>query len=159
MRFQKTFQRQKGGTPASVPAIGSDAAPTTTPPQDATTNLLSCRLRDINGWPVQRIVVGWNSANAVTPTPFNADLYFWEDASQCWYKINDTPLSLKPAQLYVFDTFAVSEPPPTQAFSNQPGSPSQAGSMDVMLVVSDPGAQVNGLYTFVMSPDVTTVGT
>jgi hypothetical protein len=159
MRFPVTFSRRKGGV-APPPLVGSDAAPTTQAPSENTSdNLLTCRLRDVNGWPVQRIAVCWSSADAVTPTPFNADLYFWEDASSHWYKVNDAPLSLKPNQLFFFDTVTICDPAPRSKTLLSSGSYAEAGSMEVLLVVSDPGAQVAGTYVFAMGPDLTTVGT
>jgi hypothetical protein len=160
MRFPKTFKRQKGGS-SGDPALGSDTPPTTTPPSEAVSdNLLTCRLRDVNGWPVQRIGVCWNTT-AGSPTPLNGDLYFWEDATGHWYKINDAPLSLKPAQLFFFDTVTIGEPAPLtkNLLAAGGGSYAEAGSMEVMLVLTDPGAQVAGVFNVAMGPDLTTVGT
>ncbi len=160
MRFPKTFKRQKGG--ASVdPALGSDTVPTVAAPSEAASdNLLTCRLRDVNGWPVQRIAICWNTI-AATPTALNGDLYFWEDATAHWYKINDTVLSLKPAQLFFFDTVTIGEPAPLakNLLGAGLGSYADAGSMEVMLVLTDPGAQVSGVFNIAMGPDLTTVGT
>jgi hypothetical protein len=156
MRFPLTFRRQKGSA-STDPALGSDSAPTTTPPGKSD-NLLQCKIRDVNGWPVQRIAVCWTTS-AGSPTALNGDLYFWEAATAAWYKINDTSLSLKPNQLFFFDVVSISEPTPVTSTLGQPGSPAQAGSIDVMLVLSDPGAQVSGVFNVAMGPDLTTVGT
>jgi hypothetical protein len=160
MRFPKSFSRRKGGA-GSVPVLGTDAAPTITPPSEvASDNVMTCKIRDINGWPVQRVGVCWSSPDAVTPTALNMDLYFWEDTTTHWYKINDTPLSVKPAQLFFFDTVTISEPTVrSKDMLSAIGASSQAGAMEVMLVVTDPGAQVNGTYNIAMGPDLTTVGT
>lgn len=162
MRFPLSFQRQKGVAGSAIPAIGSDAAPTSTavlqgtPPNAQQDNLLDCKLSDINGWPVQRIVVAWSCTGA-NPVALNGDLYFWEELTARWYKINDAALSLKPNQLFVFDTFAIATPVINTA--GLPTGKAQAGGMQVQLVVADPGAAVNGTYTFVLGPDTTTVGT
>jgi hypothetical protein len=158
MRFPKFFTRQKGGA-STDPALGSDAAPTNIPPSEAaSSNLLTCKIRDINGWPVQRIAVCWTST-AGALVALNGDLYFWEDSLQYWFKVNDVALSLKPNQLFFFDTVTIGEPTPTTKSLTSPGSPAQAGSMEVMLVVTDPGAAVNGVYQVAFGPDLTTVGT
>jgi hypothetical protein len=164
MRFPTLFQRQKGVGGSALLAIGADPAPTSTtilqgtPPNAQQNNVLACKMADLNGWPVQRIVVAW-SCDGAAPVALNGDLFFWEDRSARWYKINDTALSLKPNQLFVFDTFCICAQAPLQAGLGNPNSSANAGSMEIMLVVSDPGAAVNGTYTFVMGPDVTTVGT
>lgn len=163
MRFPVTFQRQKGGTPANVPAIGTDTDPRTVgPPQVAPTpkltNVLFTKIRDANGWPVQRIAACFTTT-AANPTALNASFFLYESATGAWYLINSTPLSMTPGVLYFVDCIAVSEPSPTTSQLGKPGSPAQAGSLEVMMVVSDPGSQVNGLFTFAMGPDLTTVGT
>jgi hypothetical protein len=158
MRFPVTFTRRKVVAGPS-PLVGSDAAPTTTAPSAKADNILFCGLRDCNGWPVQRIAICWSSPDAVTPTPFNVDAYFWETATGHWYKINDAALSVKPNQLFFFDTVTISAPTATNSTINQAGSPSQPGGMEIFIVVSDPGAQVNGTYNFAVGGDLTTVGT
>jgi hypothetical protein len=156
MRFPATFRRQKGGASAD-PALGSDSAPTTTPPSSQD-NVLACKIRDINGWPVQRIAVCWTSTGGGL-VPINGDLYFWEAATQHWYKINDAPLSLKPNQLFFFDVVSISDPPITGAALKASGSSGQAGALQVQLVLTDPGAAAAVTYVVAMGPDLTTVGT
>jgi hypothetical protein len=196
MRFPLTFQRRKGGS-GSVPVIGGsqDAAPVSTPPSAKADNILFCGLRDVNGWPIQRIAICWTletnsytlaaagtappavtlsgttsgrpavtieiditltgirgvatfqwllngvvqqtgqltaatfalgttgltanfpagtytndnvyTSSPTVPTAFNVDAYFWEAATGRWYKINDTALSVKPNQLFFFDTVTI----------------------------------------------------
>jgi hypothetical protein len=160
MRFPVSFFRNKGGGKGT--AIGSDSAPTTVMPGEgggqATDCILACKRQDINGWPVQRIAVVWTTT-AGSPVALNGSLYFWEDATQHWYLINATPLSMPPNQVVFFDIVTVAEPPPNAATLAQPGSPSQAGGIQVFLLVADPGTAVNGTYMFAMAPDLSTVGT
>lgn len=160
MRFHKTFSRQKGGA-TPPPALGGDAVPTTVAPTASADNVMSCKVRDIAGWPVQRIVVGWTTV-AANPVALNADLYIWEKATSHWYKLNDTALSVKPNQLAYFDVAGLIEPMSNSknvlgTSGQSPQATSQ--SIDVMLVMSDPGAAVNGTYIIGMGPDLTTVGT
>ena len=157
MRFPTVFKREKGAA-SSDPALGSDAAPTTTPAKANADNVVFCALRDLNGWPCQRIAFCWTTT-ASTPTAMNFDAYFWEDATAHWYKINDTAISAKVNQLYFFDTVTILEQRATNAMLSNPGSPAQAGGMAVMLVMTDPGAQVTGVFTVAAGPDLTTVGT
>lgn len=154
MRFLQTFRRQKGAA-STDPLLGSDAVPTTKAPVQNTDNLLTAKFRDINGWPVQRIGVCWTT-QAANPVALNGDMYFWEEALQHWIKINDTALSMKPNQIFFFDIMTVSDPTPT---TSTLGVIASAGSIEVFLVVSDPGTAVNGVYTFALAPDLTTVGT
>jgi hypothetical protein len=158
VRFHKTFTRQKG-VAGTIPAIGSDAVPTATAPtmQD---NVMSCRVRDIAGWPTQRIVVGWTT-NGVTPVALNGSLYIWEEAIGYWFLINATPLSIPPNQLVFFDVVGMIEQVASKAnvLGTATGGSATGQSIDVMLVVADPGAAVNGTYQIGMGPDLTTVGT
>jgi hypothetical protein len=160
MRFPVMFRREKGGA-SSDPALGSDSDPRTTqkPPVAGTDNLLTCKLRDPNGWPTQRICIAWTTT-AAAPTALNANLFFWEDRSLAWYLINSAPVSMSEGQLYFFDTCTILEPTPLGSSLTSPNSnPPSAGSMELLLVLSDPGAQVNGVFVVVMGPDMTTVGT
>jgi hypothetical protein len=246
MRFPTVFKRQKGSA-SSDPVLGGDSAPTTTAPAATADNVLSCRIRDVNGWPVQRIAVcfsqvgfaytvtsagtnppvvtltgttssllaieidvndvtggtalgqalftwklgGVTQATGVATaahvalgstgvtanfsagpyannnvytshdavTAMNVDAYFWEDETRTWYKINDAALSVKPNQLFFFDTVTVIEPPATAKQLTSSGSAAQAGAMSIMIVPSDPGSQGNGVFQFAAAPDLTTVGT
>jgi hypothetical protein len=157
MRFPTVFKRRKGGV-TSEALLGSDAVPTTVPAAFNTDNVVFCALRDLNGWPCQRIAFCWTTT-AGAPTVMNFDAYFWEDATQHWYKINDAVIAAKVNQLYFFDTATILEQRATGAMLGNPGSPAQAGGMAVLLVMTDPGAQVNGVFTVAAGPDLTTVGT
>jgi hypothetical protein len=158
MRLPVVFTRQKGGS--GSPAIGSDAVPTTAPPTVSNDNVMSCRCRDINALIVQRIVACWTTT-AGAPVALNGSLYQFEKSTQHWYLVNATPLSIPPNQLVFFDVASIAEAPANK--SNVMGSASYgtaatANTIDVMLVVSDPGAAVAGTYTIAMGPDLSTVG-
>ena len=157
MRFPASFKRQKGSA-STDPAIGSDATPTTVAPAASNDNVLTAKLRDINGWPVQRIAVGWTTT-AASPVALNGALYLWEETSGHWYLIQ-SGVSLPPNQLVFFDVCTISEPTPVDRNLYKSSSASNsAGAIEVMLIVTDPGTAVNGVYVFVMGPDLTTVGT
>lgn len=160
MRFPLTFQRQKGG--GTPPVLGGDAMTTAKQqkykdPSLPFDNVLETALRDVNGWPVQRVVAGWWTS-AATPVALNANLYFWEEATGFWFLVNPTPVSMTPGGLYFFDTASIVEPRPTSAQLASPGAAASAGGMTVMLVLSDPGTAVNGIYNVTMGPDMSTVG-
>lgn len=61
MRFPVVFRRQKGSV-TTDPALGSDVAPTTTPPADNADNIVFARQSNINGWPCHRIALCWNQS-------------------------------------------------------------------------------------------------
>ena len=159
MRLPVVFIRQKGG--GTPPAIGSDAVPTTAPPTSANDNVMSCKVRDINGLPIQRIVACWTTT-AGAPVALNGSLYQFEKATQHWYLVNSAPLSIPPNQLVFFDVASIAEAPSNKANvmgTAAAGVSATANTIDVMLVVSDPGAAVAGTYTIAMGPDLSAVGT
>lgn len=154
MRLPVTFQREKGGT--NPPAtLGSDAVPTNAAPTTNNGNVLSCKIRDINGWPVQRIAVAWWTA-AANPIALTGSLYIWDEGMARWFLLNAAPLSMPPNQVSYFDVPAISEPP-SNAKAILAGI-ATSNSIDVMLIVTDPGAAVAGTYTFGMGPDLSNIG-
>lgn len=157
MRFPVLFKREKGSA-STDPALGSDAVPTNAEPTMKNDNVVFCRVRDTNGWPCHRIAFAWHTTGS-TPVALNFDAYLWEDASNRWFKINDAAVSAKPDQLYFFDTATILEQPVSSAGLGSPTSPATSGGMEVMLVATDPGAAVDGVYTIVAGPDMTPVGT
>ena len=163
MRFPVVFSRQKGGA-APPPVLGSDADPTVANPQvqpnnkgQATDCQGSFKIRDINGWPVQRIAVCWTTT-AGAPTPLNADLYVWEQSTAHWYRVNPMTLAMLPNQLYFFDIVSIAESPASGA-QLQAGAAGAAGPIDCFLRITDPGGQVAGTFNIAYGPDITTVGT
>ena len=161
MRFPKSWKRQKGGA-STDPALDT-TAPTTTPPNTTTDNVMSCKFWSINGWPVQRICACW-STTAAAPIALNGSLYVWiedlvingQSTNGHWFLVNDTALAMKPNELYYFDVPAILEPSP---LNSNIANGSSAGSLDCMLLMQDPGAQVNGVFTIAMAPDCSTIGT
>jgi hypothetical protein len=157
MRFPVLFKRQKGSV-STDPALGSDTPPTNVAAAANADNVVFCRIRDVNGWPCHRIAFAWHTTGA-SPVAINFDAYFWEDRSSRWYKINDASISAKPDQLYFFDTATILEQPTSTASISAASSSATAGGMEVMLIATDPGSAVNGVYTIVAGPDMTPVGT
>lgn len=156
MQFQRVFYRYVGsaGAQATV-AMGADAAPTTvfgtpgTPPKDPSAasaanvdNVLSCR----NGGsstpaPVQAVAVAMcGPTGATSPT---ANLYVWDDATEHWYLLTASPVTLPQNEVVEIPVLAPCEGPP--------GSPTQPGS-DYMLVVIANGSPTSGQYSFAMAP-------
>jgi hypothetical protein len=156
VRFHTIFTRQKGGS--GSPAIGSDTTPTTSPPSNQD-NVMACRVRDIAGWPTQRIVVAWTTT-AAAPVALNGSLYMWEEAIGHWFLVNPAPVSLPPNQLVFFDVVGLIELVANKAnvLGTASGQSTTGQSIEVFLQVTDPGAAVAGTYQIGMGPDLTTVG-
>lgn len=159
MRLPVVFYREKGGT--NPPAtLGSDAAPTNAPPSSTNDNVLSCKIRDIVGCIVQRVAVAWWTS-AATPVALNGSLYAWDEGMNRWFLLNATPLSMPPNQVVYFDVPAIAEPPSNAKSvlgTGQNGASATSNTIDVMLIVTDPGAAVNGTYNIGMGPDLSSIG-
>ena len=152
MRFPLMFQRQVGGA-SSDPALGSDTVPThvSGPTEQkllAGKNVLQTRLQNIVGWPVQRVAIGYAYAGVGVAPNLSCDAYVWEDESERWYKVTDTPVTLKPYQLTFIDSPIMIDTP--RAGSSGASSP---GALEVLFIVSNGGAPVNGVYTIVAGGD------
>jgi hypothetical protein len=150
MRFPMSFQRRHGGA-GPIKQFSDDVIPTTTPPGPGNDNVLSCRLWNLNGWPVQRIVVGYVASAGIMDAP-TADLYMWEETLGAWLKLNGSSVTLTQNGVAYFDVPTIAEPAPVQKNLTSPS----AGSLDVMIIIA---ATDDATYTFAMAPDVTTIGT
>jgi hypothetical protein len=147
MYFPTLFTRRVGGS-GSVPLLGSDSAPTAAP-SASMDNVLFTKFSNINGWPVHRVAVVCTAPAA--PVAMPADLYMYEDRTQSWHKINASPVTITPGVVAFFDAVALLDMPNAQ--SNMAGV--QTGSGAYALVVSNPGAEPSGTFTFAMGPDLT----
>jgi hypothetical protein len=152
VRFHTTFTRIKGG---GTPVLGADTAPTTAPPSNQDC-VMSCNVRDIAGWPVARIAAAWTTTAAV-PVALNGSLYIFEKSLAHWFLINATPLSMAPNQLCFFDVASLIEQVSNKG--NVVAGQATKQSIDVYLLMADPGAAVNGTYQIGMGPDLSNVGT
>ena len=140
MRFPTKFTRTET-------TLGSDSGPPTTKPGIAD-NIGIYRFKNIDGFPAQRIVVGYG-APAGAPT-LNATLWMWDDTSEAWYKVNSAPQGMVPDALCYFDT------PTLPDFTDVNHIP--PGPLVVALVVDTDPAIVSGTYTFIMGVDISNPG-
>jgi len=161
MKFPFQFQRQKGGSPAGTPALGSDnkTGVSGSVPKDGADsggatkqdNFYSSKIFASVGWPVHRVAVTYTT-DAATPVSLNARMYLFLDNTQSWYQLG-AQVALAVNQVSFFDVLAVMEMATTSKdlLNMSPGAPR------LQLVVDDPGATAHdGLYTFCMAPDLTT---
>ncbi len=150
MRFPVMFQRRKGATPAAMTVLGSETDPPTATLTSQPDNVLATKFDNTNGWPVHRIAVLYSGPGAAIPLKSN--LYFWEDSTNAWHRINTTvDQVLTPNVVSFFDCVALLEAAPTKANQESPTN----GNITAMLIVQN-GATPDGTYTFAIGPDLTT---
>ena len=152
MRFQKAFFRYATGGSYSgnispISALGSDAAPTTTPPGVTADNVISIMPMSLAaGLPVKNLAIAFNSTGA---TALQCDVYYWEDTTQSWYLLTPNHLLLGSGSIVLVPVPVVSPPPPIKPYQGA----ATAGGMSLMVV---PGANTTaGLYTFALAPSLT----
>lgn len=148
MRFQHSFRRQVGGASAD-PLLGSDPVPTLYA-ELADDNVLNSSFNNINGWPAHRIAIGY--AGPAGAPALTANAYVFDDATQLWFRVNRAPVALVPARLSFFDIVGLM--PPNVTATNSGSS----GSLEAYIEVIAVGGAPAGVYTFVVSADLTAVG-
>lgn len=141
MRFPRKFLRYVGAEIEGASPLGSDSVPTGSP-SNPTDNQVELRLSNVNGYPVQRVVVG-----LVAPAPCSAiaHMYVGEDTSETWFE-SDL------AKVLYSGTFAYFDAPVLADNSNVHHR--DTGSLEVCLVVEKPDDAPDGSYTFVIGGDV-----
>lgn len=172
MKFGSQFTRiVDSGTPANT-TLGLDAA-NFDPRKDHTANiqthgsLKDCiyetRLTNINGFPAQRVVVGYMPPAAGVAIDLQATMYMQDDLTGFWYAVAAAPVSdpdasevvtLPAGGMAYFDTPCMPDNPNTN------GGAATAGSLRVILIVSIPlgGTANDGTHTFAIGTDVSNPG-
>lgn len=149
MYFPVRFSRTVSGTGT---ALGADAAPITLPNPNAMTNLLVSPLANINGWPMQRIVVGYGSA----PTGalrLPCSIYVWDDNSASWFKA--AAGLLVPGELTWFDMPILCDPPATAlGYASPGGMHARAGALEAYIKIDAAGGDPTGTYVFTAGSDL-----
>lgn len=152
MRFPKVFYRYKGTAPTGGITLGTDAAPTTTPPvgQD---NIFTHRTHNVNGWPCHRIAMVCSYVGAGTaPTTLPVTMYLWEDSTQAWHKIAAVK-NLTLGQIAFFDTIGALDMSGISAeWANQ-----MPGGEQIYVKVDD-NSGADGQYIFALVADLTVAG-
>ncbi len=148
MKFPASFTRTMGGTNT----LGTDAVPSGAP--SGADNQLQMPIRDGLGYPVHRVAVTYLPPDTAI-VPLQANLFFWEETTQAWYKLNVEPKYLVPNVATYFDVIAPQDAAVTSANLTNGYRP---GSIEVVLIVNANAAASAGVHTFAMSGDLTTIG-
>lgn len=144
MRFPMTFNRVVDGV---ADTLGTDAVPTTRPSASAD-NQFACKLYNVNGFPLQRLAVGYTTN---LPNHAGKDVtvavWLWDDTSSAWYQVGSA--ALKDGTISYFDVPALMDNPQRvrDDYAN-------AGSCEVCLVAAKPGGADVATYTFICGADV-----
>jgi hypothetical protein len=152
MRFPKTFTRTVNVVGGTV--LGSDSAPTGQPQSILPPNncQFSAALCNVNGFPIQRVVVGYHGPAGAQP--LSAALWCWDDETAIWYQVGSAKL-LQPEQLTWFDQPTIGAMGPRgQADQSGQVQMFNPGSLDLCLVVSAAGGDPDGTYTFALGMDL-----
>lgn len=146
MRFGGSFTRTET-------TIGNDALDVTKPLENQVglvkDCILSIRVTSINGFPGQRVCVGYMPPSTADTT---ANLYFHDDLTHFWYLVNPSPVALKSGAIVFFDTPTFGDAPTASSSASQ-------GSMQMCLVVAAPISPPAGTYTFAVGVDISNPGT
>lgn len=173
MRFGSMFTRVVDSGNSANTTLGNDAA--NFDPTKSHTDIISgfpalkdclyeSRLTNINGFPVQRLVVGYMPPVLTgAPPDLQATMWLQDTLSGFWFMVQAAPVSdpdtsavvvLPVASLAYFDTPAMPDTPNTNRGTGS------AGSVRVFLLVSVPGGSTaaDGVHTFVIGTDVSNPG-
>jgi len=158
MKMTKVFQRRKGGV-APPPFFDTlDPTPANFPggvpkPADTVDNVLIAPYFSDQGWPAHRVAVTYMT-DAVAPISLNAQLWLYDHETDHWYKQGTAMAgNLLVDQVTFFDVVAIVSSKMRKA---DLATPTQ-GCIEAMLIVKDPGVAPNGVYTFGMAADLTTL--
>jgi hypothetical protein len=152
MRFPKTFQRWVGGSqPANIPLLGSDAITLLNSTQTPLDCQFQTRLVNINGFPIQRIVVAYMPPTGVAvDPPLTASLYMQcrsqDDGTIFWVAVPSLNTQLTTCGLTFFDTPCITDVQNTELMKGS------ISTMLMLVVSTDPGA-TDGAHTFMVGAD------
>lgn len=158
MRMPKSFSRYKTVVPAGGVVLGTDVVPNGangadgTAPSPTTDNLLFMRFANNAGWPLHRVAVGYNYRGAGVAIALPASLYLWDALTQRWYLT--TTANLTADKIVFFDSVALIDPMASQTDATRPS----AGSLEALLIVTDPGAAPSGEHRFALGADLSLYG-
>lgn len=140
MKFPTAFTRYVGECPKDATRLGDDKVPTGRPTGG---NHTAMRLANINGWPVQRIVVGYQGPDGAPPVP--ATVYMHDDSTGSWFR-TDRRRDLEPGTFTYFDLPVLTDNPNVTV--------RDTGSIEVVIVPEKPANAPAGKYVFVVGGDV-----
>lgn len=149
MFLEKKFSRWKGGSqPSNVPVLlGNDSIPTEMP-STANDNVYTHRSSNINGWPVQRLVIGYKAPSG--NIALSCTVYVWDTNSQSWFQVGSSR-QLMPGKLSYFDSLGLNESAQIRANVEMASS----GSTYLAILITDGSNNApNGEHVFVVGSDI-----
>lgn len=162
MRFPFQIVRYFITIPAGEFGLGTDGLPNAFGGQPenyagvraARTNVFAARLCNINGWPIQRVAVGYKYEGAGSP-PGTLPITFWilDELSRNWYQMPSPATVLTLNTITFFDHPALADNQQTKSSEPDAIVRREIGSLDVALVIGNAGA-VDGRYLFPVGADV-----
>ena len=159
MYFPNKFVRYVGAAPAGGIALGADADPTTLSvalqsAYKTLTNVLTIRLANTIGFPVQRIAVGCTYVGAGTPSAVPIVSYVWDDNTQRWFILQQAA-----AIAVAINSITFVDVPSLLDFPTTDGIGLRAvGALELAIVAAVPTTHPDGTYTFVTGCDVSNSG-
>lgn len=158
MRFPCKFSFYVGSggpTETVTTALPATFTPPTQPPSKKDSQQLVCKPISAQGWPVHRTVIAYKFEGSDPAPDVDCDVYFYEDSTKAWYKLNASTLTLKNGHLTWTDLASVIEAALTQqSLDNGTYSP---GAIELYFDVKVAAlSQVDGLYHFAAGMDLTT---
>lgn len=137
MRFPLVFSRFKAGGPGD-PVLGGDTIPTGMVSSKTHSNVLFSRFSNAHGRPAERIALLYKAPSGSLALNYSA--YIFEDTIGAWFRVATGTVT--PDVVTFFNTVGLIEPPP--------GNPEIAspGSLQLLIIISDPGAAPNGEHKF-----------
>ncbi len=150
MRFSTTFSRWIG---AGGTALGSDTVPNGSAGTAGTAphgqdNLLVARFTNQDGAPAKRVAVAYNYVGVGVTVALPATLYLWDGTTERWYTASTSTLT--DGTITYFDAVSIVDSPILQTSLGTP----TAGSLEAILIVTDPGTAPTGQHVFSMSADL-----
>lgn len=152
MRFNKMFQRRKGGV-APPPLIGTDGTagntnPPTEPPNNQRDNILSIKPYSNSGWPAHRIAISYSSDGAAG-TDLPCEVWGFDHLTSKWF-LMDVSKNLILNRVTYFDVASFVDQAPTTNNLDAPSS----GALEIFVKIQD-NVTPNGIYTFGIGADLT----
>lgn len=146
MRFPVKFTRRVGGA-TSEPVLGTDAAPIGIPGK--ADNLLQTRLGNSNGWPVQRVCVGYSGPGGALA--LSAKVYVYDDTTGLWFLAGTK--SVAAGSFAQFEVPCLLDYVTASSYTTAAGG-GGPGSLEASIVIAAAGSDPAGIYTFVVGADV-----
>jgi hypothetical protein len=152
MRFPHSFKRYVGKGPGDGKELGSDKPPEgrLVPTPD---NCFESRTANVNGWPVQRVAIGFTSPRNAR-VELSVSVYVYDDTSEQWFR-SGPPQEVSNGTLSYFDVPLLLDNART---GGGDGLKSQ-GALECFVVADKPSKGAEGEYIFIVGADISSPGT